>query len=592
MTIHHDQDQSTSDSKTVFMSLTDIDKQSAKDMANKNQILSGRFILEEIIGVGGMGVVYRAVDKIKQASGQKDFHVAIKVLSKEVRKHPESLLALQRETYKEQMLAHPNLLKVYDFNRDGDVVYKVMELIKGKHLKQIIQELAKTTIKVDSKHVKYCFDICFDIAIALDYAHKHNIIHSDLKPSNVFVDDKNIVKVFDFGIARTQKDKLPSNSDDISIFDPTTFTAFTPKYASYEMLEGEKPYWSDDIYALGCILYELLTGKHPYNGKTAKEVLTEKRELKPIDGLPESYQKVLNKCLALKRKDRYVDMKEVQKAILDADELKNTKKNQTGATSKITTQAKWSKTPDTKKIKVKKDKVKRDIPNIKLPIRSFFKLRNQYFIMLLSLLLGLFILFYLFFFCYGLFKTGSMKEAFAGNSQVSCLTLFQNPKAPMDNQSCTLNNRDDASFLEMNLIKNHKQIFAIQQQALTNDEVNTTCNSSQTCEDDLSDQTEPYFIKSSADLQTIKYSLNQYLTKNVTIPTLNELLASYNVSDVNQLCQSKQLVSPTVVSNNDTYYVIGSQDVNKKCQVINQTLSSYNNKNITLKFVYVPEDSN
>ena len=610
MSINNNFDDSLSNSKTVFVSLTDLDKQSAKEMVEKHQILSERFILEEIIGVGGMGVVYRAIDKIKQATGQKDHHVAIKVLSKEVRKHPESLLALQRETYKEQMLAHPNLLKVYDFNRDGDVVYKVMELIKGKHLKQVIQELSKKPIKVDKKHIKHCFRIAYEISVALDYAHQHGIIHSDLKPSNVFIDHNDNVKVFDFGIARTQKKQsnLTAN-DDESIFDPTTFTAFTPKYASLEMLNGEKPYWADDIYALGCILYELLTGTHPFNGKTAKEVLNDKLIIPKINDLPEQYQQVVDKCLALKRQNRYNNMKQVQQAIVLAEENPN-KTNESSENQKDKTIfKKWQQKekpqkeslPKTQKKPQKQSLKRKEKPkslsqskSLKYHFKTTFNYRNNYFILALSTILSIILLFYLENISYHIFKTGSVTSAILGNTQISCQSALSTTHPAKSNTYCSINNLHENNFLSMEIVKPKQgKSFAIQTLPLTKHQVYKACHNSQTCDAPKTNSNDPYLIKSIDDLNVIQYSLNHYSKSSITLPTLHDYKAWLGVQKLEKLCDKKYashlLNQPvSIVLNKGSYYVIGIKQTNGHCQVINETLAHYGNKGAAIRFLYQP----
>ncbi len=209
--------------------------------------------------------------------------------------------------------------------------------------------------------------------------------------------------------------------------------------------------------------------------------------------------------------------------------------------------------------------------------------------MLLSLSLGIIILFYLFFFSYGLFKTGSVKEALAGNSEISCATLLTGSNVSKS-VTCSLNTKHNVSFLNMKVIHDQENFFAIQTNPITNNQINIICKNSQTCEDNLSNSAAPYFVRSSADLQSVKYSLNQYLEETVTIPTQTEFLDSYGISAIDQLCHLKPHIQPQVISNNDTYYVVGTQLENDTCKLINQTLSSYNSKNASIKFVYIPKD--
>ncbi|MFT6834158.1 MAG: serine/threonine protein kinase, partial [Francisellaceae bacterium] len=302
--------------------LTFSDKKNAVKMQHENHVLNQRFELGEIIGIGGMGVVYLAVDRIRQAVKKNDCSVAIKILGKEIRKHKQALLALQREAYKEQQFSHPNILKVYDFNIDGDIVYKVMELIKGQHIKDWIKEqFNSSSPELNEEYIKKVINIANEIAKGLDYVHQQGTVHSDLKPSNIFITNNGQVKVFDFGIARSiSRSNFSNKNEDESIFDPATFAAFTPKYASYEMLNNGNPSPADDIYALGCIIYEMLSGRHPYNGKNAKEVIEEKIAYKEINGIPGNLEIVLKDMIAIKQKDRLSTMKEVCESLVFFEE--------------------------------------------------------------------------------------------------------------------------------------------------------------------------------------------------------------------------------------------------------------------------------
>jgi hypothetical protein len=224
--------------------------------------LNGRFVLEECIGFGGMGTVYKALDLRKLEASDRKPYIAIKVLNVQFRGHPKSLIALQREARKAQALAHPNIVSVYDFDRDGPMVYLTMEYLSGKPLSQVLKAPGFAGMP-------YPEAICIvtGMANALAYAHQRGFVHCDFKPGNVFLTDSGVVKVIDFGIARVfQK---AEEEVDVTVFDPGSLGALTPAYASPEMLEHREPDPRDDIYALACITYELLTGRHPFNRMSA-----------------------------------------------------------------------------------------------------------------------------------------------------------------------------------------------------------------------------------------------------------------------------------------------------------------------------------
>jgi serine/threonine protein kinase len=224
--------------------------------------LNGRFVLEECIGFGGMGTVYKALDLRKQEASDRNPYIAIKVLNVQFRGHPKSLIALQREARKAQSLAHANIVAVYDFDRDGAMVYLTMEYLSGKPLSQVLKAPGFSGMPYPD-----ALCIVTGMANALAYAHQRGFVHCDFKPGNVFLTDAGVVKVIDFGIARVfQK---AEEAVDVTVFDPGSLGALTPAYASPEMLEHRDPDPRDDIYALGCITYELLTGRHPFNRLSA-----------------------------------------------------------------------------------------------------------------------------------------------------------------------------------------------------------------------------------------------------------------------------------------------------------------------------------
>ena len=267
----------------------------------QHQILKGRFLLEKVLGVGGMGVVYKARDRLKVEAQDRDPFVAIKVLSEEFKSHPEAFISLQRESRKSQRIAHPNTVKVYDFDRDGDTVFMTMEYMDGKPLDQLIRQYKATGLPRDD-----AWEIIKGMSSALIHAHAENIVHSDFKPGNVFIIGNDMAKIFDFGIARAvaNVDSFSSSAGDKTVFDAGNLGALTPAYASLEMLEGETPDFRDDVYALGCVTYEVLTGEHPYNKVPANEAYERGLKPKKIQGIKKHQWKAIEKTLAFKRDKR------------------------------------------------------------------------------------------------------------------------------------------------------------------------------------------------------------------------------------------------------------------------------------------------
>ncbi|MDX1812851.1 MAG: serine/threonine-protein kinase, partial [Gammaproteobacteria bacterium] len=258
-------------------------------------VIKDRFVLEEIIGAGGMSIVYKALDRRKQEAKNRNPHVAIKVLGDIFKNHLQSLLVLERESQQIQKLAHPNIVTVYDFDRDRDVIYMTMECLSGKSLDQIISQ-NKQGMPYE-KVVPFVEGMCRGLA----YAHSKNIIHSDFKPENVFYTKEKVVKILDFGIARAKQMPDAEKNEE---FDAGSLGALTPPYASCEMFENKDPDPRDDIYALGCVTYKLLTGEHPFDGMPSIKAREKKLKPKRLNNLTKRQWKTLEAALAFDREDR------------------------------------------------------------------------------------------------------------------------------------------------------------------------------------------------------------------------------------------------------------------------------------------------
>ncbi|MFS2022359.1 protein kinase domain-containing protein [Massilia sp. CT11-137] len=266
-------------------------------MKGVGDTLNGRFVLEECVGFGGMGTVYKALDLRKLEASDRHPYIAIKVLNVQFQGHPKSLIALQREARKAQTLAHPNIVAVYDFDRDGPMVYITMEYLQGKSLSQMLRAPDFHVLPFDE-----AMKIVSGMGRALAYAHERGFVHCDFKPANVILTETGGVKVIDFGIARVFQ-KAEEDSD-VTVFDPGSLGALTPAYASPEMLENREPDPRDDIYALGCITYELLTGRHPFNRLSALQARDAGLRPQRPPGLGHRQWRALRNALALRRELR------------------------------------------------------------------------------------------------------------------------------------------------------------------------------------------------------------------------------------------------------------------------------------------------
>lgn len=236
---------------------------------NVGDVLKNRFKIVECLGQGGMGMVFKAQDIRKIEAKSHNPYVAIKVLNPELAQNQLLVAGLQRECEKAQELSHPNIITVYDFDRDGDLVYMSMEYLAGQSLNELISEAG------GGISLQRAWPLILDMGTALAYAHRKGIVHSDFKPANVFITQDHKVKVLDFGIAaRTENNR----DNDATIFNARVEGGHTPAYASFEMMNGAKADPRDDIYAFGLVVYELLTGKHPYHRKSASDVFIDQQK--------------------------------------------------------------------------------------------------------------------------------------------------------------------------------------------------------------------------------------------------------------------------------------------------------------------------
>ncbi len=239
-------------------------------------VLKGRFVLEEEVGRGGMGAVFKSRDMRKEEARDRDPFVAVKVLNEDFRGNPEAFIALQREAKKAQSLAHPNIATVYDFDRDDDTVFMTMELLEGESVEQLVKRVSSCGLPLQE-----ALPIVEGMVSGLEYAHERDIVHADFKPGNAFITSAGTVKVLDFGIARAFK-RPGQTALDATVFDPAKWEAMTPAYASCEMFDQATPDPRDDVYALACVTYELLAGRHPFNKLPANQARNRKLEPDPI----------------------------------------------------------------------------------------------------------------------------------------------------------------------------------------------------------------------------------------------------------------------------------------------------------------------
>ncbi|MBL8268684.1 protein kinase domain-containing protein, partial [Steroidobacter sp.] len=256
--------------------------------------------LTSILGRGSTGTVYKAVDRHRAHLDPTARCVAVKVLKLNYEHRPDELAQLEREFHEAQSLSHPNVVSVFDLDRDGNVYFIVMELLEGELLADILKRLDGQPM---AHH--YALGIISSVGAALAHAHRRNVVHADLKPRNIMITSTGEVRVLDFGFSRDR----PLDLHTASGLHEGPVAA--PAYASVERVNGSDPHPSDDVYSLACIAYELLSGRHPFGGRSAPLARAHGRAPQRIAGLSGKRQQTLQRALLWTRGERRIDIVEL-----------------------------------------------------------------------------------------------------------------------------------------------------------------------------------------------------------------------------------------------------------------------------------------
>ena len=278
--------------------------------------IRGRYVLQLLLGQGGMGQVWKALDLVAQRAQDPAPYVAIKLISADFESHPEAFVALQRETRKAQELAHPNIVTVHNFDLDGTAgarAFMSMELLDGQPLDALIRAQPSGMRRLAA------LPIVQGMASGLGYAHRKGLVHLDFKPGNVFLTTAGQAKILDFGIARAVRGGEAAARNDV--FDAGSLGAMTLAYASPQMLAHEDPQPGDDVYALGLVSYELLSGRHPFNRLPANEAQQQRLKPAPLGGLRRHEWRAIERALSFERARRWIDAAAFQQAYAGRSKL-------------------------------------------------------------------------------------------------------------------------------------------------------------------------------------------------------------------------------------------------------------------------------
>ncbi len=278
-------------------------------MVNRGQKINDRYEIIKILGEGGMANVYLAYDTIL------DRKVAVKILRGDLSTDDKFVRRFQREALAASSLSHPNIVEMYDVGEDDGNFYIVMEYIEGKNLKQLIKKRGGLTLSE-------VVDIMNQLTDGLSHAHDSYIIHRDIKPQNILILDNGLVKITDFGIA------MALNSSQLT---QTNSIMGSVHYLPPEQAVGKGATIKSDVYSLGILMYELLTGKLPFKGDNAVEIALKHMKdpipglVREIDNIPQSVENIIIKATAKNPRNRYNDAREMYEDLrtaLDEDRKK------------------------------------------------------------------------------------------------------------------------------------------------------------------------------------------------------------------------------------------------------------------------------
>ena len=263
-------------------------------------VLAGRYQLEALLGRGGMNLVYRAADLRRGGDASSAGKVAVKLLASEYTGR-EARRVLEWEASLLSGMNHPGVVRMLDFDHDGEHPFLVMELLGGERLRSRLVRISPAPLPMDE-----AMQVVRELTDALAYIHGRGYVHRDVKPANIFITTSGNLRLVDFGLAAAIGGSEDEGGPSLKLG--------TPLYSSPELLEGGQPDPRDDVYSLGCVVYEMLTGRHPWGGLPADEAAHRKLKLTRPPGLPESRWTVLRRALAFKAADRPADAAVFQSA--------------------------------------------------------------------------------------------------------------------------------------------------------------------------------------------------------------------------------------------------------------------------------------
>ncbi|MBB2494261.1 serine/threonine-protein kinase [Aquipseudomonas ullengensis] len=252
-------------------------------------VLCGRYRIERLLGVGGMGAVYRARDLLREQFGDPQPYVALKTLSEDFASYPDASALLYSEFALTARLSQRNLVRLYSFEIDpaSQRAFITMELLKGCTLDSLLLQYPSGLPWAEAHTVS------LNLLEALQHAHSHGVLHGDLKPSNLMLGDSEL-RLFDFGLGQALDGFLTG----LPRLSRQRFAAWTPRYAAPELLDGASLSAAADVYSVACVIYELCSGQHPFRRQSAKQAKAMELPLNAPADLPRPLWPALRAALA------------------------------------------------------------------------------------------------------------------------------------------------------------------------------------------------------------------------------------------------------------------------------------------------------
>lgn len=261
-------------------------------------VLRDRYVIKNVLGLGGTGTVFEAIDRYRLDLPDSGQRVAVKILHSHTGAQSAVTTDLRREFQLLQSLSHPNVVRAHEYDRDGDTAFFTMEYLSGLSLESVLA--AHREVVLQRTHALM---IVRDVAAALEHAHSRGVVHGDLNPGNIFITNDGGIRVLDFGAAHTPSE-LPSMTE--SEWDATAYA--TLRYASCQLLDGERADVRDDTYSLACVLYVLLAGKHPFGELNAAQARAQRVKPSRPSGLTGKQWHALRAGLSFDRQRRAADI--------------------------------------------------------------------------------------------------------------------------------------------------------------------------------------------------------------------------------------------------------------------------------------------